>query len=101
VLTAIDKTIRYRSLVTLEGRTAKVLYSALDKILRLYNGAGYTIKEIRCDREFRPLMDPVNDELDVDMVYWIARDHVPEAERNNRTIKEQIRATINSLPFKA
>jgi hypothetical protein len=77
-----------------------VLYSALDQILRFYNGAGYTIKEIRCDREFRPLMDPIKDELDVDMVYSNAGDHVPEAERNNRTIKERIRATINSLPFK-
>ena len=30
-----------------------------------------------------------------------ANEHVPEAERNNRTIKEHIRATFHSLPFQA
>ena len=27
-------------------------------------------------------------------------EHVPEAEQNIRTIKERVRSTINTLPFK-
>ncbi len=99
-MTAIDDTIRYRSLVPLESRTADSLFSALDEILRVYNDAGYTIRDIHCDNEFRPLMEPIKDELGVDMNYANAEDHVPEAERNNRTIKERVRALVNGLPFK-
>ena len=40
------------------------------------------------------MMNKVSDDLDVVMNYTNASDHVPEAERNNRTIKERIRATF-------
>ena len=33
--------------------------------------------------------------------YASAKEHVPEAERNNRTIKERIRATFHTQPFSA
>ena len=46
-------------------------------------------------------MNKVSDDLDVVMNYTNASDHVPEAERNNRTIKERIRATFQRLPYKA
>ena len=100
VLTAVDKTIRYRHAVPLENRTTKELYEALDEVLRLYNDAGYNIQHIHCDREFRHMMDAVADGLNVHMNYTNTDDHVPEAERNNRTIKERFRATVNGLPFK-
>jgi hypothetical protein len=44
------------------------------------------------------MMERVNDNLDVNMN---AQDHVPEAERNNQTIKERIRAAYHCLPYKA
>ena len=40
------------------------------------------------------------DDLDIVMNYTNAQDHVPEAERNNRTIKERVRAAFHRLPFK-
>ena len=40
------------------------------------------------------MMDKVKDELDMDMNYTSASEHVPEAERNNRMIKERIRAAF-------
>lgn len=45
------------------------------------------------------MMDEVKDNLDVDMNYANAFDHVPEAERNNRTIKDRFRAAYHRLPF--
>ena len=65
----------------LKNRTTNELYEALDKVLRLYNGRGFTVKEIHCDREFKPLMDPVKDMMGVEMHYPPAGDHVPQAER--------------------
>jgi len=46
-------------------------------------------------------MEKVKDELNIHMNYANAQDHVPEAERNNRTIKERIRAAYHRLPYKA
>ena len=39
-------------------------------------------------------------DLDIDMDYVPAQEHVKQAERNNRTMKEQIWATYCQLPYK-
>jgi len=101
MLTGIDKTIRYRGLVPLNSRTAEELYAGLDKFLRHYNKAGFRIRQIRCDQEFQKNMDAIKDNLDIDMDYPPKGDHVPEAERNNRTIAERIRSNLHNLPFRA
>ena len=46
-------------------------------------------------------METVKDDLGVTMQYSPSQAHVPEAERNNRVLKERIRATYHRLPFKA
>ena len=79
MLTGIDKSIRYRALVPLENRTADEIYGGLDKILRVYNKADFYFGTIRCDREFKPLMESVEDNLDIEMDYPPAEEHVPEA----------------------
>jgi hypothetical protein len=101
MLTGIDRSIRFRSLVPLDNRTADELYEGLDLIFRHYNNAGYNITTILCDQEFKPIMDLVNDELGVAMNYTTTDEHVPEAERNNRTIAERIRCAYHNLPYKA
>ncbi len=100
MLTGIDRSIRFRSLIPLDNRTAPELYKRLDKILRHYNSGGYEIKDIHCDQEFKSIMDDVKDGLDVKMNYTTTDEHVPEAERNNRTIAERIRAAYHNLPYK-
>ena len=100
MLTGIDRSVRFRSLIPLENRTSEQLYSALDKVLRHYNAAGYNVERIHCDQEFKPLMDPVKDDLDIQMNYTVTDEHVPEAERNNCTIAERIRATYHILQYK-
>ena len=47
------------------------------------------------------MMNKVSDDLDIVVNYTNASNHVPEMERNNRTIKERIRATFQRLPYKA
>jgi hypothetical protein len=99
-LTTIDNVLRYRKAVPLESRKSKELYKALDVVLRCYNKAEYYIEWIHCDQEFRHMMDKISDELGVEMNYTTTDEHVPEAERNNRTIKERVRSTYHNLPFK-
>jgi hypothetical protein len=48
------------------------------------------------------MMDQISDDLDIEMNYTTTVDHVPEAERNNCTLKERIRAIYyHMLPYKA
>jgi hypothetical protein len=101
MLTAIDQTIKFRSLVPMNTKQHVEYYRALNQILRHYNRAGFVIRTIHCDREFRGMMEKVEDDLDVNMNFTNAQDHVPEAERNNCTIKERIRAAYHCLPYKA
>ena len=70
LLTCIDGSIRYRITIPLNNQTAKELYSALDKVFRHYNGAGFLFKFLSCDQQFKPLMDPIKDKLDATMNYF-------------------------------
>jgi ubiquinone biosynthesis protein COQ9 len=47
------------------------------------------------------MMEKVENDLDVNMSFTNALDHVPEAEWNNQMIKERIRAAYHRLPYKA
>jgi hypothetical protein len=47
------------------------------------------------------MMEKVKGGLGVRMNFTNALDHVPEAERNNRTIKERVWAACHRLPYKA
>ena len=87
-LTTIDKTIHLTAVVPLNSHKSKEVYKSLDSTLCHYNNAGYFFKHIHCDQEFHSMMDYVADELNVKMNYASTGEHVPEAERNNRTIKD-------------
>jgi hypothetical protein len=81
----LNNTIQKR--VTKRKRTHEEYYCVLDMVLQLYNSAGFHIKTIHCNGEFRAMMDKVKDDLGVCMNFTNTLDHVPGAERNNRTIK--------------
>jgi hypothetical protein len=59
MLTAIDRTIKFRSLVPMNTTQHVEYYRALDQILRHYNRAGFVIRTIHCNREFRGMMEKV------------------------------------------
>ena len=71
----------------------------LKQIIRYHNEAGLCIECIHADNEFRQLLEPMKDEFRIQFNFANPGDHVPEAERNNREIKERIRATYHRLPF--
>ena len=100
-LVGIDTTIRHRFCVPLKNRKNTELFRALDIAIRPYNKAGYTIKEIHCDQEFKHMMDQVSDEMDVETNHTSTGEHANVGERNIRTTKERIRVSFHSVPFKA
>ena len=56
---------------------------------------------LHTDCELKPLFEQVCNDLDVTMNYPPAEAHVPEAERNIRTLKQRIRVGVFWLPYKA
>ena len=99
-LSTYDFRIRFRKLTPLKSRTKTALYEGLDISLRKYNHAGYTIRVIACDGEFRPIFDPIKDALNVHMNYTNPGDHEPHIERNNQYIKGLMRSTFHRMPYK-
>ncbi len=87
-LTTITHPIYYRTSTHLPAENADAHYKALNRTLRIYNHNGFRVTKIECDGKFKPIMDPVCDDMDIEMEYSNAGNHVPAAERNNRMIKE-------------
>jgi len=100
MLTTVDSRIKYRALVPLKNRTAKSFYDSLDNLLRHYNRAAIYVTSIESDIEFKTLFEEVKDNMDAKFNYAPQGQHVPAAERNNRTIAECIRAAVHYLPYR-
>ena len=85
------------------GRTTEELLESLDQVLRLYNSNGFYISTVYCDNEFKEIYPNLKDNYDglTFLDFSQPQAHVPEAERNNRIIKERIRATYHRLPCKS
>ena len=60
----------------------------MDKVLHIYNDAGYTVKTIDCDNKFKSLIEEVKDGLDVVLNPATTQSHVLWEEQNNKTLKE-------------
>jgi hypothetical protein len=97
-LTTILRNIMYRTAAWIPSQTSKAYRSVLDNIFSIYNKAGIKITTIHCDNEFRPLMQELQDK--VTMNYANPQEHIPEADCNNRVIKERSRAAFHCLPLK-
>ena len=98
-LTTISQNLYYRTAQWVQHQTSEVFKAALGSVFRVYNLGGFRVTQIRCDNEFRPLMDPLANEFAVAINYANPQEHVPEAERNNRVIKERVQATYHRLPY--
>ena len=98
-LMTISKHLYYRTATYLTDGKANTLYKAMDGIFNKYNNAGYKIKHISADNQFQASLEAIQDGLKVTLHFSAAQEHVPEAERNIRTVKETIRSVIASIPY--
>ena len=86
-LVTIEKTIKFRSFLSLKDLSDDSYYHQLDTITCHYNRDNFRIKYIECDKEYASLTDRIEDNMDVQINITNIQDHVPEAERNIQTIK--------------
>ena len=67
MLNTIDSPIRNRALVCLNNRESHGFLKALDVVLRNYNKAGYRVSSIHCNNEFTTMVEPIQDDLDIEI----------------------------------
>jgi hypothetical protein len=88
-LTTISKNIKYWTAEWIPNQTPEAYRSVLENGFRIYNKAGFRVKTIYCNNEFQPLTKEMADKFEINMNYANPQEHVPDAKRNNRVIKER------------
>ncbi|KAG7337588.1 hypothetical protein IV203_020412 [Nitzschia inconspicua] len=95
-LATISHNIKYRTCNFVPSRRMMDYRSVLAKVVLLYTNAGFTIKMIHADSEYRAVLEYFkNSSNKIDYNLATANEHVPQAERNIRTIKERVDHTQN------
>ena len=77
-------------------RTALSLSKHMKQVLDVYGRAGFRVRTILMDGKFKKLK-PLKPS--VECITTAAKEHVSEAERTIRTLKERVRGLLNTLPF--
>ena len=96
-LVTVSRDLKFVMAMRLWNRTAGVILTAMVKVVKLYLNRGFKINVAYMDNEFAPL------ELEIPGMTvncYAANEHVPEAERVIRVIKERVRAVFCTMPFK-
>ena len=95
-LLTVARRIKFVTAEHLPVRTALSLSRHMKRVLDVYGRAGFRVRTILMDDEFeklKPLMPSVECNTTA------AKEHVSETERTIRTLKEQVRGLLNTLPF--
>ena len=93
----ISEWIKYRTVNAIDDRSQRTLRTEIQSILNLYEARGFDVTRIEGDREFACV---TNAFLPIDVNIADADDHVAEAERSIRTIKERVRCLVQGMPFR-
>ena len=96
-LTTIFKNPHYRTAQWVKDRTIKTYLETIEKVIQLYKPADFKVIQIRCNNKFKPLKEKLKDKYAIEVNLANPNEHVPEAERNNRVIKERARVTYHQI----
>ena len=96
VFHAISRRLMYRSVSFPTSRSKKQILKHLQMVLQKYTSKGFRITSIHADNEFEKIRTDIGA---ITLVTPPPGDHVPEAERSIRTIKESSRAATHDLPY--
>jgi hypothetical protein len=94
-LLTVSRNIKFVTVEALPDRQEPTILRKLRAVRKLYHQRGFAITSILADNEFEPLR-PFFPQLNV----CGAGEHVPEAERMIRTVKDRTRSTLTLLPYR-
>ena len=99
ILATISRHLRFGTMEALTSKGTRELLRAIDSVAKAYREGGFIVRTVLLDGEFESLRG----DLAARGIHLngVGRDeHVGEAERFICTIKERVRATYSTLPFK-
>ena len=99
-LATISEHLYYQTIKWVRVQTSDGYRSVLDNVFQIYNRTEFYIKQIWCNNQFKPFMNPIKDNKEIDMDYIPAQQYCKQAEQNNHVIKECVRTTYHKLLFK-
>jgi hypothetical protein len=92
-LTTVSRNICYRTAQFVIDKSVSSYRAVLHEVFKIYNKAGFYLREIRCDNKFKPLQGILQETYGISVNFANPQEHVPEAEQNNQIIKERVRTT--------
>ena len=95
-LTTVSRRIKFITAEHVPVRTAKCLSKHIDQVVHVYAQAGFTVRTILMDGEFKKMKDLVP-RLECNTT--AAKEHISEAEGGIHLINERARGLITTLPF--
>ena len=95
-LMTVSRRLKFVTTEHVPVRTATQLSKHIKRVLEVYGRAGFNVRTILMDGEFEKIK-PFLPNLECNTT--AAKEHVGEAERTIRTIKERTRGIIAALPF--
>ena len=98
-LLMISRDVHFYTAEKITNRENKIIMECLRKMLAMYDIRGFTIQFILGDGEFRHMIGDIVKDLKCHLNCTVAGEHVPEAERAIRVIKERARCVTSTWPF--
>ena len=93
-----SKRLDYRTAKAIPSRRAGVIKKELKEVIDKYRNRGLEIEEVAVDGEFDS--DKIRNHIAPTTLDIHAKEeHVPEIERENRTVKERARCVFHLLPY--
>jgi hypothetical protein len=94
----ISRNICFLTVNHLADRKPEMIFAAYKTVHAMYLHLGFRINHVNLDGEFGPIQALIQ-ELGTRATLASANEHVPEAERRIRVIKERVRALRFGMPF--
>ena len=98
-LTTLSERVKLTTAKFIPNQSAEQLFKGLKEVNALYSNQGFNIKTALMDGKFEPLRTDLLD-LGITLNTTAANEHSPYIERQIHVIKEHVRATRHTLPFK-
>ena len=98
LLVTLSPNIKFGTMEAFADRKETTLLKSIKGVISLYRKAGFKVTVALMDGEFMPLRGGLA-ELGIHLNETSRDEHVGDVERYIRTVKEQMRAIYNTLPF--
>lgn len=97
-LVTISRDIKFGTVEKIERPSSKCIVEAVEQVRRIYAKRNFRVQTLLVDGQFESIRAKLA-ALSINLNVTSRDEHVPEAERRIRTIKERVRAVLPTLPF--